>query len=142
MTKPEHPARGWTLETIFTYFDSLISGNDRLYGQRFDSGDRAVNAAMAAANAATSKAESAVEKRLEGLNELRGMAVDQGRLLMPRLEQEKVNQTIVDRIVVVENMMRESSSRKSGSRDSIAYIIAGAGLLIAAVEAIALILRK
>ncbi len=80
------------------YFQSQIKGLDEKFtlllgeaekrnGQRFDAqqmavktamdaAEKAVTAAMAAAEKAVTKAEVAADKRLDGLNELRQMALD------------------------------------------------------------------
>lgn len=82
-----------TIEQIYT----LINERDRQYQQRFESQEKAVNAALIAAkeavNAALSAAQTAVnkaeianEKRLDNQNEFRGQLKDQAAQLMPRAE--------------------------------------------------------
>lgn len=82
-----------TIEQLYT----LINERDRQYQQRFESQEKAVNAALIAAkeavNAALSAAQTAVnkaeianEKRLDNQNEFRGQLKDQAAQLMPRAE--------------------------------------------------------
>lgn len=82
-----------TIEQLYT----LINERDRQYQQRFESQEKAVNAALIAAkeavNAALSAAQTAVnkaeianEKRLDNQNEFRGQLKDQASTLLPRTE--------------------------------------------------------
>lgn len=84
-----------TIEQLYT----LINERDRQYQQRFESQEKAVNAALIAAkeavNAALSAAQTAVnkaeianEKRLDNQNEFRGQLKDQASTLLPRTEAE------------------------------------------------------
>lgn len=50
----------WTHETLFRYFDALIAGNDRRYSESLENSKNAIT-----------KAESATDRRLEGMNEFR-----------------------------------------------------------------------
>lgn len=58
---------------------------------RAESQEKAVTAAMAAAQAAVSKAEIATEKRFESVNEFRQSLADQSRIQMPRAEFEALH---------------------------------------------------
>ena len=69
------------------HFEALLAEAEKRNGQRFDaqqlavktamdSAEKAVTNAMAAAEKAVAKAEIAADKRLDGLNELRQMALD------------------------------------------------------------------
>lgn len=78
--------KGWTLGTLFTHFSELIRSNDLRYNQRFIDSKDAVQAALAAADKATGKAEEAQEKRNEGMNEFRGQLKDQSAGFVTRTE--------------------------------------------------------
>jgi hypothetical protein len=56
---------------------------------RFDAQEKAVTAALAAADRAVGKAELASEKRFDSVNEFRAALSDSSRLLMPRSEAEQ-----------------------------------------------------
>lgn len=64
----------------------LLTVYDRLYTQQFEAQKLAVASALAAAKDATTKAEIATEKRLEGVNEFRGQLKDQAGTFVTRAE--------------------------------------------------------
>jgi len=88
------------------------------------------NQALASADKATLKAESAVERRLEGLNELRGMALDQTRTFIPRAETEIINKSFSERLKRVEDNLIINTSRGGGITQGIGYIIAIVSFII------------
>lgn len=77
---------------------------------RFEAQERAVNAALLAAQKAVEKAETAAEKRFESVNEFRATLSDQARLLMPRAEAE-ANQKAIE-------LRLDEITRKLDRRDS------------------------
>jgi len=58
------------------------------FEMRLKEQQRAVEAALASAEKAVTKAEVATEKRFEGVNEFRATLADQAATLMPRAEAE------------------------------------------------------
>jgi hypothetical protein len=54
--------------------------------ERFESSERAINAALAAAKEANLKSEVSTEKRFEGVNEFRGQLKDQAATFITRAE--------------------------------------------------------
>jgi chromosome segregation ATPase len=83
------------------------------YDDRFEAQEKAVASALAAAKEAVNKAESATERRLEGLNELRKVVQDISSLQMPRAEAEQRIQQLVEK---VDELKRDSARR--GGRDT------------------------
>lgn len=79
-------SEGWTIETAHQHLLDLIHANDRRYEQRFLDSKEAVQAALIAADRATSKAEESQEKRNEGMNEFRGQLKDQAGTFITRTE--------------------------------------------------------
>lgn len=73
MTSPE----GWTVSTLREYLMALLAEADLRYQQRFDAQTKAVEAALLAAKEAVIKAELAMEKRFDGVNEFRETLSDQ-----------------------------------------------------------------
>lgn len=67
----------WTIESLKAHYD-----------QRFIDQDRAVQAALNAAEKAVTKAENASEKRFDAVNEFRAQLADQAATFMPRSEAE------------------------------------------------------
>jgi hypothetical protein len=88
----------WTLKTLHDHLVATINGNDERYEQRFQSTQVAMDAALAAAKEAVTKAEIASEKRFDNVNEFRGTLADQQRTLMPRSEADLLIKTLSDRI--------------------------------------------
>lgn len=68
---------------------------------RFEAQEKAVAAALASADRAVAKAESATEKRFESVNEFRAALSDSSRLLMPRSEAEISNKVLSEKIEVL-----------------------------------------
>lgn len=113
MRVPTPVNHGWSIETLldlvnekyaaveqrFADLALLVNSNDRRYTERVEAERRAIDAALAAqkeavksaldaADRAVAKAETASEKRFEGVNEFRAQLGDQQRNLMPRAEAE------------------------------------------------------
>lgn len=131
----------WTLTTLRIYFDKLIEANDARYQQRFQQQGEAltaaflaqksaVDAALAAADRAVTKAEIASEKRFDAVNEFRRSLDDMSRQQMPRLECEQRMGTLKDQLDRVEAFQRARGSEITGSKDSWATITAIIAILI------------
>lgn len=146
-------AERWTISSFKDYIEALIKANDDRYEQRFldsqtavqaalSAAGKAVDAALSAAKEAVDKAEVANEKRFEGVNEFRLSLGDQQRTLMPRSEQESVNQAILEKLASHENRLNVMNGQKTGGANAFAYLVAGVGLLISTIEAFALIFHK
>lgn len=110
-----------TIEQLYT----LINERDRQYQQRFESQEKAVNAALIAAkeavNAALSAAQTAVnkaeianEKRLDNQNEFRGQLKDQAASLMPRAEADAHFQSIEKELKRVSDAVAAGTGRFEG----------------------------
>lgn len=97
--------------------------------QRFDSSDKAINAALAAAKEAVLKAEAASEKRFEAVNEFRASLSDQQRTLMPRVESELVVKNLADRLKVLEDAKTQAAGGWSGARNLWGVIVGVIGVL-------------
>lgn len=154
MTEPKCSPHGWTLDTLEKYLgDQVVALRRQVEEQdarnleRFASAKEAVNAALAAADKALAKAESASEKRFEGLNELRAMAGDQGRMfldqikdLLPRAEYVAQHQALVEKvdsnIARISNMETTQITKKESASTSVSLLIA-IGPIIGAVVGIA-----
>jgi hypothetical protein len=125
----------WTLETLRIFFDKLIEANDARYQQRFQQQGEAltaaflaqksaVDAALAAADRAVTKAEIASEKRFDAVNEFRRSLDDLSRLQMPRLECEQRLGTLKEQVDRVEDVLRSRGAQNAGAKDSWAMIVA------------------
>jgi hypothetical protein len=129
---------GWTTDTLREHVRSQIDSTRgelaahisasraeftvyvALLDERALSQTTAMHAALTASKEAISKAEAAVEKRLDGMNEFRGQLADQAATLMPRSESEgehrRHNERIQDLMLVVARLVtREESQVGMGS---------------------------
>ena len=86
------------LESRLSSINILIDANDKNYKQRFENVVEATKSALAAADRAVTKAESATEKRFEGVNEFRNTLSDQQRTFIPRQEVDLTFKNIASRI--------------------------------------------
>ena len=96
---------------------------------RFDAQDKAVNAALAAAERAVTKAEIASEKRFDSVNEFRAALADSARLLMPRSEYEVNHKGLVERIDRVSTKLETQDARRFGMSQSWLILVAGLSFL-------------
>jgi DNA repair exonuclease SbcCD ATPase subunit len=76
----------WNIEALKEYFDALLVETDRRYVERFNSHEKAVDAALNAHQQAVEKAEEATEKRFDAINEFRQALSDAYGAMMPRPE--------------------------------------------------------
>lgn len=102
---------------------------------RFDSQEKAVNAALAAAQKAVDKAEVASEKRFEAVNEFRAALGDQARLLMPRIEAEQAFKAMAEKIDVLTTRINARDDRGAGLNQGW-VILLGIAALVGTVSAI------
>ena len=92
---------------------------------RFEAQDKAVSAALSAADRAVAKAEMATEKRFDSVNEFRGALADSARLLMPRAECEQSFKVQSDKLASLESRVNARDERGSG--ESGAWVKIGIG---------------
>ena len=102
---------------------------------RFDAQEKAVSAALMAADRAVGKAELASEKRFDSVNEFRAALSDSSRLLMPRSESEKSIASVEEKIVALTKRVDTREERSTGSNQSWVII----GLVISVLANVALI---
>lgn len=106
--KPE-PCYQWTITTLKEYVD-----------QRFTQLQLAVD-----------KAEQATEKRFESVNEFRMTLSDQQRTFVPRAEYESGHAAIHTEVAELKARLDEIENLKAGGSNTIAWLAAGIGLIIA-----------
>ncbi len=100
---------------------------------RFDAQEKAVQSALAAAEKAVIKAETASEKRFESVNEFRSTLNDYSRTLMPRSEAEQALKTINDKIDILTSRINKRDDRGRGMGEIWGYIAGAVGMLVAIV---------
>ena len=102
----------------------LINANDKNYNQRFDNILQATDAALASADRANTKAETATEKRFDAVNEFRATLADQQRNLMPRGEVEILIKGLNEKIDALNLATITRQSKDIGIREGIGTVVA------------------
>lgn len=120
--------------------------SDLRYQQRYDSQQRAITDALAAAekavaaalanaDRAVNKAEVAAEKRFESVNEFRAQLTDQTATLMSRAEADAKITALSDRVSDVKTRIDIGDGGKQANANSLTNTIAIAGLVTSIVVA-------
>ncbi len=133
----------WNVTTL----KALIEQHESRNQERFTAMRTAVDAALAAADRAVSKAEAATERRFEGVNEFRAALSDQSRTLMPRTEYVVQHETLVARVnatdkrvetmqVQIAELLAHASGRSQGL-GNVGAVVMGAVAAVASLVAIA-----
>lgn len=115
----------WTLAGYISHNESMRDETDRRYEQRFVAQERAVEAALTSAKEAVLKAETASEKRFEGVNEFRATLADQAATLISRTEVEQVIKALDEKVDAVTGRMDRLDGRSGGLNSSWGYLIGG-----------------
>lgn len=90
---------------------------------------RETAAALAAQQRAVEKAEASVDKRLEGMNEIRATMADKDRLMMPRAESENRMLAAEKEVAALSSRLDRGEGRGSGLSAGWGYLVAAVGLL-------------
>ena len=144
---------GWSLETTIDYLlaviaekdahlRTLIIGNDKRYEERFSASQKAlelglqgqkseISAALAAADRAVMKAETATEKRFESVNEFRGTLDNQQRTLIPRSEVDVLVKGLEEKIAQLTKTVDGLIAERQGIKGGWGYAVGVAGLMLA-----------
>lgn len=104
------------------------------------SAHKATEAAFAASEKAISKAESANEKRFEGVNEFRQTLSDQAQLFMPRTEAIALSDRNTERIQDITDRLNLIQGQAAGSKASYSAIGTGIAALAALVVIVNILL--
>ena len=119
------------LTTLTT--DELMKERDRRYMALFAASDAAVAAALTASHEATSKAESAAEKRFEAVNEFRTTLSDQATLFLNRSEYDVAIANVTERVRDLSSRMDRSDGKGAGLNAGWGYLVGGVGFFVAVV---------
>ncbi len=116
----------------------LLTERDERYKQRAMSQDEAVKSALETSEKAITKAESATERRFEGVNEFRQTLADQASTLMPRAEYNAQHKALEEKVAASENRINEIQTaqisllaRGGGLKEAWGYIIAASSAIAA-----------
>ena len=113
------------------YVERIVGESDRRNQQRFEAQEKAVQAALAGAERAVTKAEAASEKRFDSLNEIRGAMADQAAHLMGREEANIRMASIEKELQAAVARIDRAEGSGSGLKAGWGYLIAGLGILLA-----------
>lgn len=106
--------------------EQLMEERDRRYENQFKAQDDKTSLALASSKEAVNKAETATEKRFEGVNEFRAALSDNAAMLIPRSEaqsrfasmEEKMQAMKESQNVVREELMKEVHSLRESRSES------------------------
>jgi hypothetical protein len=135
-------ALGERIEAVKELMMATARLSDQRYEQRFKDSQTAVDAALNAAKEAVLKAETASEKRFEGVNEFRGTLADQQRTLMPRAEAELRMSAMETQIATLARASTSRIAEQRGGREVWGYVVGAFGVLLAVVEYVTTIMVK
>lgn len=127
---------GWTVDTLRADVLGRLNELDKRYEQRFIAQEKAVVAALQAAKEAVNKAETATEKRFEGVNEFRSSLSDLTATMMPRSESTARWSALADRVNKLESNMDLIHGRGKGLSDTWGYVVGAIGAIGAVVAII------
>jgi hypothetical protein len=108
---------GWTVDTLREHVAARIEDQSAFFNQRMDDADRAIQAALHAADKAAVKAEVASEKRFEGVNEFRSALADQQRTLLTRGEYDAAYGALLERVTVINDRIAALELRLTSRLD-------------------------
>jgi hypothetical protein len=101
-------AKGWTIDTLKEHFEALRK-DDQI----------AVASALSAADRAAAKADLAMEKRFDGVNEFRAQLGDQASTLMPRAESAAQFDAMNARVTALTGQLTKLEAKGEGKREGI-----------------------
>ena len=127
---------GWTVDTLRADVLGRLGELDKRYEQRFDAQEKAVITALRSAQEAVSKAETATEKRFEGVNEFRSSLSDLTATMMPRAESTARWSALAERVDKLEKAFAADSGRNKGLSDGWGYVVGAIGAIGAVVAII------
>jgi len=111
------------------YVNDKLDNLEKSIDARFDGVTLTTNAALASADKATLKAESATEKRFEGVNEFRNTLSDQQRTFMPRSEVEIMIKAINGKIDSLNLTTISRQSADTGRKEGMGTVALIAGVI-------------
>jgi hypothetical protein len=109
----------WTIDTLKEHYDAILVEKDK-----------AISAALLAAEKAVTKAENAAERRFEGVNEFRQQLNDQAATFLPRAEFEAQRKADDLRLRDLAARIDRTEGQSAGSATVFGFVAAAAGVAI------------
>lgn len=143
---------GWTVDTLHSFLKALMDERDAQYRQSFSALKEGTAQALVSAKEAVAKAEVAMEKRFESVNEFRAQLGDQQRTFMPRAEvaalvnaiNEKSDARFLansDKISALDQRMNRSEGRGAGLHAGWGYLAGFIGLAATIISIVMVLLK-
>lgn len=114
----EQQISSWTVDSLKQHLEQRINALETRLQERADAQDKAI-----------SKAESQMEKRLDALNELRGVVSDQASKFLTKETYEVAHEALDGKVDIVQNLITGIVAEKRGSTDRVNGIYALAGFV-------------
>ena len=105
---------GWTLQAYIAHNEAIRRETDRRHEQRFT-----------AQTAAILKAETASERRFDGVNEFRATLSDQAATFISRQEVDQQIRSINEKVDLTASRMDRLEGRSGGMNSSWGYLLGG-----------------
>jgi len=101
---------------------------------RFDAQQKAVEAALASADRAVVKAETAADKRFDSVNEFRKTLTDETQTFVPRAEYGQAYKALEDKVADLTVRVNANENRSVGSAQTWAYMFGALGFIMAGIS--------
>ena len=110
------------LLTRLVALEKMLDEREERTKERFTAMDRSVSAALASSDKAISKAETATEKRFDGVNEFRDTLRDQAATLLSRSEYLIQHKALEARFTQIEDKVSTIENRTIGKREGLSFV--------------------
>ena len=118
MKEENKVSSNWTVETLFVHFSSLLDQSEKKNQQQFADADKAVQAALSAAEKAVNKAEVNASNWRENANEWRAAMSDRERNFAP-----------IQRLEALEHRIDMREGAGAGLKQGWGYLVGVVGFL-------------
>ncbi len=138
----------WTIAALHEHMSLMLTGLEKrmvdhfaAVDAHFATQDAATKSALESAEKAAEKAERLATSRAEQQNEWRQTVTDLAQQMMPRKEHEVTHVAVDSRLADLGSRLDKSQGRGSGASVTVAWLIAGAGVAVGLVSALANLAR-
>ena len=122
MTDQAKPCTPEALQARINALEKMLDEREDRTKERFISMEKSVITALLTSDKAVSKAESATERRFEGVNEFRKTLADQAAMLMPRSEYNVQHTALMERTAGLERRVGTIEDRGLGKNEGLGFI--------------------
>ena len=119
----------WTVAALKQYVDRRLDDQQKAVDAALAAADKSGAAALSSAEKAVLKAESAADRRFESVNEFRGALSDQATKFPQRIEVEQQFVTLQDKLGLLDKRLTTIESYSSGQGGSWMKLLQAVSLL-------------